>query len=259
MIVEYLRPNTLDEALAFLQRIEPLTIPLAGGTAIDRSKREPFAVVDLQALGLNSITQRGNYVELGAMVTLQSLVERGQNVVQNGGAKFLPNAFYKAIHHEATYNLRQVATIGGTVVAADGCSPFTTVLLAMDVHLEIFPCKNKISLGDLLPFRVDNLRGKLITQFTLPTKVNLSYEYVARTPADQPIVGVCVAQWTSGRTRVALCGYGSSPMLAMDGSEAAGAQEASRSAYSIAEDEWASAEYRQEIAGILTERCLENI
>lgn len=259
MIVEYFRPNTIEEALALLQRKGPFTIPLAGGTAIDRAGREPFAVVDLQALGLNSISRYGNQMELGAMVTLQSLIERRQEMANHGDDGFLPAAFIKAIFHEATYNLRQVATVGGTIVAADGCSPLTTALLAADAHLEILPGENKISVGDILPFRGEILRGKLITKITFPAKVSLAYEYVARTPADRPIVGVCIARWNSGRTRVALCGHGRSPMLAMDGSGAGGAEEASRSAYSSAGDEWASSEYRQEVAGVLTKRCLANI
>jgi CO/xanthine dehydrogenase FAD-binding subunit len=87
--------------------------------------------------------------------------------------------------------------------------------------------------------------------------VRLSYEYVARSPADQPIVCVAAAVWPSGRTRIALGGYGAAPVLAFDGSEAEGAQVAVQSAYSQAEDEWASAEYRREVASILARRCIQ--
>jgi hypothetical protein len=55
---------------------------------------------------------------------------------------------------------------------------------------------------------------------------------------------------------VALGGYGAAPLLAFDGSEADGAEVAAQSAYSQAGDEWASAEYRMEIAGILARRCI---
>jgi CO/xanthine dehydrogenase FAD-binding subunit len=42
----------------------------------------------------------------------------------------------------------------------------------------------------------------------------------------------------------------------MDGSDSEGIEMAAKIAYSHAEDEWASAEYRQEMAGVLAARCL---
>ena len=247
-IVEYHRPQTLDEALALLARQQPAGQPLAGGTALDRSSDQPLAAIDLQALGLVYLHARGNTFEIGAMFTLQEMLDSA-----------LPEALKKAIRHEASHNLRQVATIGGTLVAADGCSSFTTVLLALDAVLTVLPGPELVGLGDLLPVRRQLLSGKLITQVTIPGKVTLAYEYVARTPADLPIVCAAVAAWPSGRTRLALGGFGRAPTLAFDGSDAQGIAIAAQSAYSQAGDEWASAEYRAEMAGLLAERCVQNL
>jgi CO/xanthine dehydrogenase FAD-binding subunit len=254
MIVEYHRPETLEEALALLARPGIASRPLGGGTAIDRFGNEPMAVVDLQRLGLNDIRERGNWLDLGATVTLESLL----------GAPRLPEAFYEAIRLEASHNLRQVATVAGTLVAADGRSPFATVLYALDATAQTLPGREgnereAISLGDLLPFRREVLDGRLIAQVTIPMNAALSYAYVARTPADRPIVCAAAARWPSGRTRVVLGGYGTAPLLAMDGPEDAGAETAAREAYSGAGDEWASAEYRVEVAGILVQRCIEDL
>jgi CO/xanthine dehydrogenase FAD-binding subunit len=93
-----------------------------------------------------------------------------------------------------------------------------------------------------------------VTQVSLPLNARLAYEYVARTPADRPIVCAAVAVWPSGRTRVALGGFGNAPILVMDGPEGSGVEAAVRNAYSSAEDEWASAEYRQEAAAVLALR-----
>ena len=245
MITEYHRPQTIEAALVLLSRENPLTIPLAGGTAINRASEQPTAVVDLQLLGLNLLTWRGNFVDIGAMASLQALLESK-----------LPEALLKATKLEATYNLRQMATAGGTLVAADGRSPFTTVLLALDASVTMLPGGDTAGLGDIMPFRSEKLRGRLITQVTLPTRINLAYEYIARTPADLPIVCAGLAIWPSGRVRLALGGFGSAPTLAFDGCEANGLEAAARSAYAQAGDEWASAEYRQEMAGVLARRCL---
>ena len=107
-----------------------------------------------------------------------------------------------------------------------------------------------------MPLRAERERGTLVTTVNIPSNVTLTYEYVARTPADLPIVCAAVAQWLSGRTRVALGGFGNAPLLAMDGPEPEGAETAARDAFREAGDQWASAEYRSDIAAILVKRCL---
>ena len=99
----------------------------------------------------------------------------------------------------------------------------------------------------------------MITKIQIPTNVKLAYEYVARTPADLPIVCVGVAIWKSGRTRVALGGFGNSPILAMDGPSHMGADVAAGNAYSEAGDQWASAAYRSDVAAILAKRATQSL
>jgi CO/xanthine dehydrogenase FAD-binding subunit len=259
MIIEYFRPKKIAEAIELLSKTGMNIIPIGGGSSLNHSSSDSFAVVDLQELGLNTLKKRGNYFEIGATVTLQKLLEM----------EGLPTAIYQVIRHEATYNLRQVATIAGTLVASDGRSPFSAALLALDASLFLAPGKervpmqqesvDKMSLGDLIATREEFLNRRLITQVTIPLNVRLVYEYVARTPADVPIVCVALANWPSGRTRLVLGGYGSSPMLALDGIDPGGIELVARDAYSQATDQWASAEYRQEIAGVLTGRCWQKL
>jgi CO/xanthine dehydrogenase FAD-binding subunit len=135
-------------------------------------------------------------------------------------------------------------------------------MLALDASIEIHTHNEKpkkMKLGDWLPFRGDITRGKLITLVSFELNEYFSYEYIARSPADLPIVCAAVAKWNSGRTRLALGGWGTSPILAFDGPNSDGIEVASKDAYSEAEDEWASAEYRREMARILSIRCLNRI
>lgn len=254
MIAEYHRPNTLPEALALLSRSEIETRPLAGGTALDRQAVDRFAVVDLQNLGLNTLQARGNSLQLGAMLTLQNLLDSTQ--AHDFAAPGITEGLSKAIQHEATINLRQMATIAGTLVVAEGRSPFTTALLALDAEIIIEPGAETENLGNLLPFRSQKLEKRLITQINLPSAPRLAYEYVARTPADRPIVCAALALWPSGRARLGLGGYGIAPTLAFDGNESSHLEIAAQSAYEQAGDEKASAEYRSQIAGVLAKRCL---
>ncbi len=73
MIREYHRPQTLDEALTLLN--QPDTLPLGGGTLLSQSTSASVEVVDLQALGLNTVKKLGNNLEIGATTTLQQLLE----------------------------------------------------------------------------------------------------------------------------------------------------------------------------------------
>lgn len=258
MIIEYHRPTTLEEALALLQRAEPVTLPLGGGTVLTQASPQPVAAVDLQALGLDKIQPRGNFAELGAALTLQGLIVAAGP--ESDAPLPLPPALIAATRHQAAYNERQVATLAGTIVSGTGRSPLLTTLLALDASLTMLPeSGGPVSLGDFLPLRDEKRRGRLITAITIPLNVRLGYDYVARTPADQPVVSAAVAVWPSGRRRVALGGYGPAPALAFDGPDSAGAVEAAQSAYAQAGDEWASAAYRQEMAGVLVKRILETV
>jgi len=265
MIIEYHRPDRIEDALSLLARPEPLTVPLGGGSALNRPSPQALAVVDLQNLGLGGFNLVGQTLELGATLTLDDLLAAaGEKVGQSIAAPLpLQPAMVNALRLEASYNLRQIATVVGTLGAADGRSPWAVSLLALDAQLSLYGPgasePEQLGLGDYLPLRSSDLRRALITRVALPLHAKLAYEYVARTPADWPLVCVAVATWPSGRTRLALGGYGASPLLAMDGPSPAGAQLAAADAFSQAGDEWASAEYRREMAALLASRALERL
>jgi CO/xanthine dehydrogenase FAD-binding subunit len=255
MITNYHRPQTLEEALALLA--QPNTLPLGGGTLLSKPTPDPVSVVDLQRLGLNYIRPKGNTLEIGATVTLQQLLE----------SEHCPEALKTAIKLEAPLNLRNSATVAGTLVAADGRSTFACALLALDARAEIIVNGKSqiVNLGEFLPLRP---RG-LITQIVIPLNIKFAFEYVARTPSDKPIVCAALTQWNSGRTRLALGGWGKSPSLAMDGdlppspagrgTEGEGLTAAARNACHEAADDMASAEYRMDAAATLAKRCLERL
>ena len=251
MITAYHRPKTLDEALTLLT--QPNRTPMGGGTLLSKASTDAIEAVDLQSLGLDTIEKQGNSLKIGATVTLQQLLE----------SEHCPDALKSAIKLEAPLNLRNAATVAGTLVSGDGRSTLGTVLLALDAKIEQMKLDNsKIesrvsNIGDFLPIR--NTQEWLITSTTLPLNVKLAFDYVSRTPADKPIVCAAVAQWNSGRTRLALGGYGQTPLLAMDGTEAEGIQTAARNAFHEATDEYGSAEYRMNVAATLAKRCLESI
>jgi CO/xanthine dehydrogenase FAD-binding subunit len=245
MITEYHRPSTMAEALELLGRSQPETRPLGGGTVLTAPSAEPVAAVDLQDLDLRQVSLKGKTLQIGAAATLQQLLD----------AEGLPAALAVAIQHEATFTLRQTATVAGALVAADGRSPFAVAMLALDATLALQPGDEALNYGDLLALRPAKLKGKLITDIVISAAASLSYQYVARTPADLPILSLALARWPSGRTRLALGGWGAAPVLAMDGREPSGVAEAVENALSAASDQWAAAEYRLTAARALAARA----
>ena len=251
MILEYHRPQTIADALALLARPEPPTFPLAGGTVLNRPTAEAFAVVDLQALGLDAIRRRGAFLEVGATAKLEALL---QFLVASGG--LLPD-LATALRLELPLNLRQAASAAGTLLSANGRSLFSAACLALDTHLTLLPGEERASLD----MQAGSLSGRLVSQVWLPLDARLACETVRRTPADFPLVSACVAAWPSGRARLVVGGFGSRPRLVLDGvgvtpEEAA---QAARNACQEAGDDFASAEYRAEMAALLSQRGWQRV
>lgn len=253
MITDYLRPQSFEQAIDLLSN--PDFYPLGGGTLLTQKSDDSFSVVDLQELGLNKIHKVGEKLEIGATATLSLLLE---------SPHILP-AIATVLQREAPVNIRNAATVAGCLVSCDGRSAFSVAMLSMDAKLIFTPGVESVSLGNYLPMRPSlgsvhpSLPGKLITKIVIPHNVRFAFETVARTPGDKPIVCAALTRWPSGRTRLALGGYGTSPILALDGNEPGGLEAAARNAYAGASDEWASAEYRSEIAAVLAMRCASAI
>jgi CO/xanthine dehydrogenase FAD-binding subunit len=208
MIVEYHRPETLQAALELLSRKDPRTLPLGGGTYISHHQGDPIAVVDLSKLSLGTIERTSsNTLKIGATTTLQEVENFDET----------PQALKDVLRFEANYNLRQSATAAGTLVSGDGKSAFACVLLALDACLALQPGERKEKVEVWFSSRAIKPVGSLITSIEIPLEASLEYDFVGRSPQDLPIVSVAVSEWPTGRIRIAIGGFGSQPVLALDG------------------------------------------
>jgi CO/xanthine dehydrogenase FAD-binding subunit len=252
--MEYHRPRSLDEALDLLKR----SIPLAGGTRLTPGRRGLSSVVDLQEVGLDSFEVNGTGLTAGACLTLQSLVEHGD---------VIPPALTQVCLLEAGWNLRNAATLGGSLMAADGRSPLLTVLLALGTRVLLQPGSEDVGLDVFLGRRGTDLTGRLITSVSIPHPSWVTYDQVARSPADRPVVCAAAAESARGsssiRLGVALGGFGTRPLLLSSADEDPGSEDAAErigelasEGYARAGDAWASSDYRSEVAGILVRRVI---
>lgn len=249
-LTEYHTPATLDEALKLLRRRRIHTVPIGGGgSLVADAPREVQAVVDLSRLGLSFVEAGEDGLSLGATTTLQTLLDDPHIKAYAGGMLF------KALRDTAGRNVRESATLAGSIVAARSNSPLVTALLALDAHLTTHARREQTApLAEWMPSP-----GALITRLNLPAlpaEAHTAYEKVARTPADLPIV--CVAAVQIGMlVRLALGGVAERPivMRLADVTPDQAAQHVRQAIYPP-DDYFASADYRREMAGVLVKRAL---
>jgi CO/xanthine dehydrogenase FAD-binding subunit len=245
MIVEYHRPETLQSALELLSRRNPRTVPLGGGTHLSHYQGEPIAVVDLGKLDLGKIERTGNRLRIGSTVTLQALIDFDGT----------PPMLKETARFETNFNLRQSATVAGTLVTGDGKSAFISALLALDALVIMQPGGHKEPVRDWLEHRPTRDESVLITALEVPDDVTLNYEFVGRSPLDMPIVSVAIGEWADGRRRIVIGGFSEFPVLAMDDKELGTVESAIKNACSQSSNNQNS-EYILETAQTLTRRLL---
>jgi probable selenate reductase FAD-binding subunit len=255
----YHRPETLADAWQALQT--PDTHPLGGGTKL-LAGHLPLTVtglVDLQRLGLNQIELSDGGLQVGATVRLTDWTEFLVEQADNSPAALLLNA----IRRSGPNTYRNAATVGGTIASRLQDSELLAALLALDAHVYLYNEETAASLGDYLTGQQST---HLITHITISWQEGRgASERVARTPADYPIVSITGWQGEGGSLRIATTGLAERPFrlpdidgpLSQETIEAA-AESARQSAVHPG-DFRGDANYRAEMAAVLTRRVLQQM
>jgi CO/xanthine dehydrogenase FAD-binding subunit len=268
-VTEYYRPETIAEAIRLLARPGVKTAPLAGGTLLTGQRDDMLqAVVDLRALGLNTITEQDGQIHLGAMVTLQALVDAPLLGEVAGGI------LAQAATSSAARLIRNAATVGGTLAAGPAANA------DMAVALTVLEAQARL-VGEherLVPAEVvfeQRQPGELLTEvvFKRPAaSTESAFLRLARTPTDVALIHTAALVHahggTSQRVRVAVGGVGMSPTRLYE-TEAAleglpplpekidPAVKLGLASFAPPPDFRASPEYRREMAAVLARRALE--
>lgn len=129
-IKEYFKPETIEEAYSIMKKHN--AVVLGGGAFLNLRKDEMPAVVDLSGLGLDYIKERDGFIEIGAMASLREVETDHQLSGFYGGVL---QSTARAI---MGVQIRNMATIGGTVWGRYGFSDMLTSLLALDAYVELY-------------------------------------------------------------------------------------------------------------------------
>ena len=237
-IAAYHRPDSLDEALSLLAA--PNRRALGGGTVVVPESRvakpEAVELVDLQALGLESVTATDGRLAIGAMARLGDLADDAQ----------VPDLLRDLARRELPSALRNQATVGGTVALGDPESVLLAGLLVYGAQVALHG-QDAIALTESL---AECVGQRIVTGVTVETGGAGAMAATGRTPADTPIVAA-VARATDDGVRLALTGVGVYPVLADPADPTAGLEPPS--------DFRGSADYRLHLVETLSARAIEEV
>lgn len=254
--VDYIRPKSIDEAHDLFVSNTNSQI-LGGGTYLYLSKRTIQLLIDLQETSLKYISQRDGKIRIGAMSTLSDVEE----------SDIFKNAFNglvkKVVSDIWSYQLRNAATVGGTVYSRLGFSEFLTLLAVLDVDV-VFHNTGVISIKDFLkmpPLR-DILKEIVITENDL----KVSFQVFKRTHFDFPVLSLAVAR-CDDEFRIAVGSRPGCALLAKDTPKllSEGCRDLKTVCDSLireipfADDLRASSEYRRHVCGVLFKRALSEV
>ena len=137
-------PKSLSEATELLATLG--SVPVSGGLFLRFAKVNCQKAVDLSGLGLDFIKKSGSTVEIGATTPLRK--------IELDTADYFGGALSVAASHILGVQFRNLATIGGAVMAKHGFSNLITVLLALEAKL-VFASGKVVSLADFIENKVE--------------------------------------------------------------------------------------------------------
>ncbi len=261
VVEKYVRPSTIEEAYALFHQ-DKKNYVIAGGAWIKLSLKSANTLISLDDLQLNEIKANNKVIEIGSMVTLRDLELNPS--IQNLNDGILS----KAIHQIMGVGIRNIATVGGSVMGKYAFSDIIPVLLVLNTTL-VFYKHGEISLEEFLAS--PRMERDILLKIKIKAEVGSGFfKKIAITPLDFAILNIAISKNAEGFN---IC-VGSTPYI---GSKAIKAMEYINGLRSIKEDNIktcanlaveelkfsknvrSSKEYREELAKVYIKRGLKKV
>jgi aerobic carbon-monoxide dehydrogenase medium subunit len=255
--LEYARPATLDEALAALE--QPDAKALAGGQSLVSVLKlrlvRPSVVVDIGRLDLRGIETIEADLRIGALTTWTELAE----------APALERPALRGLGECAAgvgdLQVKNRGTIGGSLAHADPASDIPAVLIALGARLALRSADGERAVPAtdffLGPFLTALEPHELLTEILVPLPAagsGSAYEAIEHPASGFALAGASVCVAADGSRTIGLTGIGATPFpLEAPDDPATGLARAD-----VFGDDFASAEYKRHLAGVVVERALDS-
>lgn len=272
---EFLYPQTLSEAVQKKHEYGTAAAPIAGGTEIVPNMPPDIrCLIDVTRLGLDYIEEEPERVRIGATTTMHQVavspvvVRIANGVLSSSCCQGWPT------------EVRNTATLGGNVVGAGPFADSPPALLALDAEVVIARLEGDetIPLQDFfLDYRRTAVGQGILREIQIPrprASARGAFLKFARTQVDQALVNLAVIveleNDVCARVRLALGAIGRTPQRLLEAERALTDRplepDSIENVVSIVTelvdpviDLRASADYRRELAGVLTRRALHQI
>ena len=191
---KYVRAASVEEAYELLTRGRANRI-LGGGIWLRLQDRKIATVIDLTDCGLNRIervdfasgevSETGDAFSVGAMVTLHQLECHEKFTRATCGV------FEQAVRDIVGVQMRNLATVGGSVYGRFGFSDVLCALLPLECDVELVGA-GRMPLAEFA--RMGYARDVLVRVIVRTCELEASFACVRRSATDFPVLNVCAAR-----------------------------------------------------------------
>ena len=252
-IREYKRAESLEEAWQLNQK-RPNRV-LGGMIWLKMENINVGTAIDLSGLGLDPIEETDEGFSIGAMVTL------GQLELHPGLAAYTDGAVRESVRHIVGVQLRNLATVGGSIYGRFGFSDVLTMFLALNASVELYK-SGVVPLAEYAQRPYD--RDILVRVLVPKENARFVYQSVRNSQTDFPVLTCAAAKLADGSIRAAIGARPGKAVLYTAAPEAGETAEkfAARIAAEVKADIKTEsnlrggAEYRRHLAGVLTKRAV---
>ena len=252
-IREYKRAESLEEAWQLNQK-RPNRV-LGGMIWLKMENINVGTAIDLSGLGLDTIEETDEGFSIGAMVTLRQLE------LHPGLAAYTDGAVRESVRHIVGVQLRNLATVGGSIYSRFGFSDVLTMFLALNASVELY----KGGVVPLAEYAQRPYDRDILVRVLVPKEhARFVYQSVRNSQTDFPVLTCAAAKLADGSIRAAIGARPGKAVLYTAAPEAGETAEefAARFAAEVKADIKTEsnlrggAEYRRHLASVLTKRAV---
>ncbi len=255
-IREYKKAESLEEAWQLNQKKNNRV--LGGMIWLKMETINVGTAIDLSGLGLDTIEETETGFSIGAMVTLRQLEQHA------GLAAYTDGAVRESVRHIVGVQLRNLATVGGSIYSRFGFSDVLTMFLALDASVELYK-------GGIVPLAEYAMRPydrDILVRVLVPkTQATFCYQSVRNSQTDFPVLTCAAAKTAEGGYRFAIGARpGKAVVWTFDPQAGETAEKraerfaaAVRAEIKTESNLRGSAAYRNHLAGVLVKRAVRKL